>query len=237
MFARVEMARKPAGDKDAAGAALEVEPAGRGCYPADAWPRFLATQRAALVTVMPGKAEPLPESPATPIDAFYEGSSSPPPASRREALLKLMPFTDEHTRIISWPGTSAACATTRSASIRTRRRPSPCARPCGRISPGRTSAAASPACAWAGPSRPRPTSPGPWSGGRTGPTPMLNRAAGPRSQERLQGSRSRPDGGTGPAGCPDAGVLPAARASARRRRQGRGRGRRGRRAARSSRGT
>ena len=95
MFARVEMARKPAGDKDAAAAALRWNQMAVDCYPADARPRFLARQRTALLKVVPELAEALPEPPADPIDAFYDGLDLAAAGKPTDALRKLIPFTDD----------------------------------------------------------------------------------------------------------------------------------------------
>jgi tetratricopeptide (TPR) repeat protein len=94
MFARVEQARKPAGDADAAEAALKWNQLAEGCYPADARPRLLARQRAALLKVLPDRAEALAEPPAAPVDAFFDGLDAATAGKPTEALLKLVPFTD-----------------------------------------------------------------------------------------------------------------------------------------------
>jgi eukaryotic-like serine/threonine-protein kinase len=96
MFARLELARKPAGDKDAAAAALKWNQLAGDCYPADCRPQFLVTQRAALLKVLPGEAEALPETPAADIDAFFDGLDAATGGKPTDALIKLTPFTDGH---------------------------------------------------------------------------------------------------------------------------------------------
>jgi eukaryotic-like serine/threonine-protein kinase len=96
MFARVELGRKPVGDKEAATDALKWNKLAEQCYPADARPRFLATQRAALLKMIPGEATALAEPAATPIDGFYDGLDFAAAGKPTDALLKLTPFTDSH---------------------------------------------------------------------------------------------------------------------------------------------
>jgi serine/threonine protein kinase/tetratricopeptide (TPR) repeat protein len=95
MFARVELARKP-GDKDAAAQALKWNRLAETCYPADARPKALATQRAALGKLLPGRTTPLPESAAAPVDAYYDGLDRLAAGKPNEALVQLVPFTDAH---------------------------------------------------------------------------------------------------------------------------------------------
>lgn len=94
MLARVEVARKPTGDKDAAAVALKWNRLAEQCYPAEARPKFLATQRATLLKALPGEAAALTEPPAAKIDAFYEGLDLAASGEPTRALLKLTPFTD-----------------------------------------------------------------------------------------------------------------------------------------------
>jgi tetratricopeptide (TPR) repeat protein len=95
MFARVELARKP-GDRDAAAAALKWNQLAEQCYLADGRPKFLATQRAALLKVLPDQATALPEPAAAPVDAYYDGLDRLAAGKPNEALVKLIPFTDAH---------------------------------------------------------------------------------------------------------------------------------------------
>ena len=96
MFAQVELSRKPAGDKDAAVEALKWNQLAGDCYPTDVRPRFLATQRSAFLKVLPGEAEPFPETPAIAIDGFFDGLDAAAMGKPTEALLKLTPFTESH---------------------------------------------------------------------------------------------------------------------------------------------
>jgi eukaryotic-like serine/threonine-protein kinase len=95
MLARVELARKPAGDKEAAAKALQWNQLAGECYPADARPRYLATQRKALLKVLPGEGVELAEPTPAAIDAFFDALDL---AAREpaQALVKLIPFTDSH---------------------------------------------------------------------------------------------------------------------------------------------
>ena len=103
MLARVEVARKSAEGRDAAAAALKWNQLAEACYPADARPRYLATQRAALLKVLPGAAVALPEPPAARIDAFFEGVDLAAANEPTKALLKLTPFTDAHPdEFVAW---------------------------------------------------------------------------------------------------------------------------------------
>jgi serine/threonine protein kinase/lipoprotein NlpI len=96
MFARVELARKP-GDEDAAALALKWNQLAEQCYPADARPKFLAAQRAALLRLLPEQAATLPEpAAAIPVDAYYDGLDGLAAGKPNEALIKLVPFTDAH---------------------------------------------------------------------------------------------------------------------------------------------
>jgi len=95
MFARVELARKP-GDTDAAARALTWNRLAETCYPADARPKFLATQRAALIKLLPDRAAAVPEPAAAPVDAYYDGLDRLAAGKPNEALVQLVPFTDAH---------------------------------------------------------------------------------------------------------------------------------------------
>lgn len=96
MLARVELARKPAGDLAAAEAALKWNQLAESCYPADVRPRYMVKQRAALVTLLPDQATRLEEKPATPIDTFHEGYELAVSGQLKEALSKIVPYTDEN---------------------------------------------------------------------------------------------------------------------------------------------
>lgn len=102
MFARVELARQP-GDLTAAEAALKWNRLAENCYPADYRPKLLVKQRSALVTLLPDQATPLQESPATSIDEFHEGYELAVSGQPTQALLKLIPYTDEHPdHFLAW---------------------------------------------------------------------------------------------------------------------------------------
>ncbi len=103
MLARVELACKPAGDRTAAAAALRWNRLAENCFLPDERPHFLVRQRATLVTLLPDRAPPLPESKPTPMDAFHEGYDLAAKGLPTEALLKLVPFTDEHPdHFLAW---------------------------------------------------------------------------------------------------------------------------------------
>jgi eukaryotic-like serine/threonine-protein kinase len=94
MLARVELARKPAGAAEAAEAALKWNRLAEQCYPADARPRLLARQRAALLKVVPGQAELLAEPPAVPLDDYFDALDAATAGDPNKALAKVVSFTD-----------------------------------------------------------------------------------------------------------------------------------------------
>jgi eukaryotic-like serine/threonine-protein kinase len=104
MLARVELARKPAGDQAAAEAAWKWNRLAADCYPADERPKLLARQRAVLATVLPKEVTPIADSPnIAPIDAFHDGYELAMSGQPAEALLKLIPFTDLHPdHFLAW---------------------------------------------------------------------------------------------------------------------------------------
>jgi len=95
MFARVELARKPDGDKTTAEAALKWNQLAEECFSADDRPRLLAKQRAKLLELLPDQAVRMDDPGAAPIDAVHEGYELTVTGKAGEALQKLIPFTEE----------------------------------------------------------------------------------------------------------------------------------------------
>jgi serine/threonine protein kinase/Tfp pilus assembly protein PilF len=103
MFARAELARKPAGDVEAAEASLKWNKLAEECFPAESRPKLLARQRETLAGLLPDKAAKLPDGPGTAADAFYDGYELAITGKSADALHKLIPFTDEHPdHFLAW---------------------------------------------------------------------------------------------------------------------------------------
>src|SRR5439155_16415147 len=103
MFARAELARKAAGDVDAAEAALKWNKLAEDCFPHDSRPALLVRQRDVLAGVLPDKAARLPAGPGTATDGFYDAYDLAIAGKSADALHKLIPFTEEHPdHFLAW---------------------------------------------------------------------------------------------------------------------------------------
>jgi tetratricopeptide (TPR) repeat protein len=104
MMARSEMASRPAADPAAAAAALQWNRLAEECFPPNAHPRQLAAQRRALVQLLPGSAPALPSLPSSALDAYYDAVDLEAKGLLREALARLIPFTegDHPGHVLAW---------------------------------------------------------------------------------------------------------------------------------------
>ncbi|HKB05301.1 MAG TPA: serine/threonine-protein kinase [Gemmataceae bacterium] len=106
---RGEMVLAPEADKTAAAAALRWNRLAEQCFPADDRPRVLARQRAALLKIIPGEAEPLEEPAPRLVDTVYEGIELMMAGKPADALRQLLPFTDDHPdHFLAWYTRAAA---------------------------------------------------------------------------------------------------------------------------------
>jgi serine/threonine protein kinase/Tfp pilus assembly protein PilF len=103
MMARAEQALGADGDADAAAAGLRWNVLAERAYPDDQMPRMLATQRARLLALAPGKAEPLADPGPGAANGYHEGMELALADEPGKGLLKLMPYTDEHPdHFLAW---------------------------------------------------------------------------------------------------------------------------------------
>jgi tetratricopeptide (TPR) repeat protein len=96
LFARCELALHPEGSREAAEAALCWNRLAEDCFPPNCRPRLLSAQRAKLAAILPGQVDPIPETGVVPQDTYHEALELATANRHAEALVKLMPFTDEN---------------------------------------------------------------------------------------------------------------------------------------------
>jgi serine/threonine protein kinase/lipoprotein NlpI len=96
LLARGERLRASPGDTASFQAALQWNRMAETCFPADARPRWLSRQRAELLALSPGNAEPIPEGSGSELDAYHEGLEHASHNRYSEALTALVPFSERH---------------------------------------------------------------------------------------------------------------------------------------------
>ena len=97
LLSRGELLRSSRANAEAVQAAMEWNRLAEECLPAERRPRWLAEQRADLLSLAPGIASPLAASVRGETDDYHDGLNDALRGRFADALAKLIPFTDRHS--------------------------------------------------------------------------------------------------------------------------------------------